>query len=190
MERTFGASGGLYFYIAFLVLDTLVLGIEGATQLRAGSLPAAILLLALAALCAALAAALFLRWGRLRVVITPEAMALSGQGDRPAQLVEWADVERVREVKGPAYQLSLRGLLPGPYLPHGLLRGETVLEIDAHPGQKVGGNDHRSTGLAHREVPRRRGYDPERRQRRALLPACREQQKGQRRAPQFPSHSM
>ena len=71
------------------------------------------------------------------MVITPEAMALSGQGDRPAQLVEWADVERVREVKGPAYQLSLRGLLPGPYLPHGLLRGETVLEIDAHPNQRV-----------------------------------------------------
>jgi hypothetical protein len=137
MERTFRASGGLYFYIAFLVLDALVLGIEGATQLRAGSLPSAVLLLALAALCAGLAGALFLRWGRLRVVITPEAMALSGQGDRPPQLVEWADVERVREVRGPAYQLSLRGLLPGPYLPHGLLRGETVLEIDAHPNQRV-----------------------------------------------------
>jgi hypothetical protein len=137
MERTFRASNGLYFYVAFLLFDALVLGIEGATRLRGEQRAAGILLGVLAALCVALAAALFLRWGRLKVVIAPEKMTVSGQGDRPPQQLDWADVERVRELKGPAYQLSLRGLLPGPYLPYGLVKGETVLEIDAHPGQKV-----------------------------------------------------
>jgi hypothetical protein len=137
MERTFRASGGLFFYIAFLSLDALVLAVEAVAQLRGDRLPPGLLLGALAAVCVVIAAALYLRWGRLQVAITPETMTITGQGDRPAQQLDWADVERVRELKGPAYQLSLRGLLPGPYLPHGLLRGETVLEIDAHPGQKV-----------------------------------------------------
>jgi hypothetical protein len=137
MARVFRSSNGLYFYIGFLLLDALVLGAEGAARLQGGQLPTGVLLGVLAAACVAVAAVLYVRWGRLQVTISPETLTISGQGDRPPQHLEWADVERVRELRGPAYQLSLRGLLPGPYLPHGLLRGETVLEIDAHPGQKV-----------------------------------------------------
>jgi hypothetical protein len=137
MDRVFRASNGLYFYVAFLILDALVLGLEAGSRLRSGQAPAGVLLILLAVACLAIAALLYLRWGRIRVTVSPETLTVSGQGDRAAQHVEWADVERVRELKGPAYQLSLRGLLPGPYLPHGLVRGETVLEIDVHPGQKV-----------------------------------------------------
>jgi hypothetical protein len=136
MDRVFGASNGVYFYVAFLILDALVLGLEAISRFRSGQGAAGVLLTLLAIACLAIAALLYLRWGRIRVTVSPETLSVSGQGDRAPQTLEWADVERVRELKG-AYQLSLRGLLPGPYLPHGLLRGETVLEIDAHPGQKV-----------------------------------------------------
>jgi hypothetical protein len=137
MDRVFRASNGVYFYVAFLLLDALVLAAEAISRLRAGQGATGGLLALLAVACLAIGALLYLRWGRIRITVSPESLTVSGQGDRAAQHLEWADVERVRELKGPAYQLSLRGLLPGPYLPHGLLRGETVLEIDAHPGQKV-----------------------------------------------------
>ena len=59
------------------------------------------------------------------------------RGETPPRRIYWADVDRVRELHGPAYQLSLRHLLPGPYLPHTLVRGETVLEVLARPGMRV-----------------------------------------------------
>ena len=34
-------------------------------------------------------------------------------------------------------ELALRHLLPGPFLPHTLLRGETVLEVVARPGVRI-----------------------------------------------------
>jgi hypothetical protein len=136
MERTYRASNGLYFYIAFLVLDATVLAIEALVRLRSERLPSGVFLAVLALVCAFLAALLFLRWGRLRVVITPETMTV-WHGNGPAQHIEWADFERVREMTGPAYQLSLKDLLPGPYLPHGLLQGETVLEVTSHPRQRL-----------------------------------------------------
>ena len=58
-------------------------------------------------------------------------------GDGPDRRIYWSDVEQVREIRGPPYQLSLRRLLPGPYLPHTLLRGETILEIVARPATRV-----------------------------------------------------
>ncbi len=135
MERSYRASNGLYFYIAFLALDALVLMLEAVARLRTDRAVSGLFLGILATLCAAVAVLLFVRWGRLRVVITAETLTLTGEG--PPQQLEWADVERVREMRGPAYQLSLRGLLPGPYLPHGLLQSETVLEISVHPGGRL-----------------------------------------------------
>jgi hypothetical protein len=136
MERVYRASNGLFFYVGFLVFDAVVLAAEALVRLRSDRLPSGVLLAALASLCAGLALLLVLRWGRLRVAISPETLTVVGDG-RPPRQIEWADVERVRELRGPAYQLSLQGFLPGPYLPHGLLRGETLLEIVAHPGQRV-----------------------------------------------------
>lgn len=135
MERSYRASNGLYFYIIFLALDAIVLAVEATVRLRSDRVISGALLAGLAVLCVVVAVLLFLRWGRLRVAITAETLTVSGDG--PLQQVEWADVERVREMRAPAYQLSLKGLLPGPYLPHGLVRGETVLEIAAHPGPRV-----------------------------------------------------
>ena len=136
MERTYRASNGLFFYVAFLVLDALVLAFEALVRIQTDRLPSGVFLALLALGCAGLAALVFLRWGRLRVVITPETMTVWGGDGRP-QHVEWADVERVREMTGPAYQLSLKELLPGPYLPHGLVRGETVLEVTSRPRQRI-----------------------------------------------------
>jgi hypothetical protein len=135
MERVYRASNGLFFYAGFLVLDAVVLAVEAVNRLRGGQTPTGVVLAVLAAVCAGLALLLALRWGRLRIAIAPETLTVTGDG--PARHIEWADVERVRELRGPAYQLSLQGYLPGPYLPHGLVRGETVLEIVAHPGQHV-----------------------------------------------------
>jgi hypothetical protein len=135
MERTYRASTGLFLYTAFLLIDGIVLAWEGIRRWMAGLTGSGILLLVLALVCFALAAALVINWGRLRVVITHEALIV--RGERPVRRMYWADVDRVREIKGPAYQLSLRGLLPGPYLPHGLLRGETVLEVVARPAMRI-----------------------------------------------------
>jgi hypothetical protein len=81
------------------------------------------------------AAYLLARWGRLRVSLRSDALSVVGDG--PERHLSWADVVAVREYRGPAYQLSVRGLFPGPYLPHGLLRGEAVLEIEARPAVKL-----------------------------------------------------
>ncbi|HEX2035107.1 MAG TPA: PH domain-containing protein [Chloroflexota bacterium] len=135
MERRYRASSGLFFYIAFLAVDALVLGWDGANRLMDGPSLAGVVLAALAAMCALLALILFVRWGRLRVVVSPQALTVVGDGR--ARHVGWGDIERVREIRGPAYQLSVQGLLPGPYLPHGLLRGETVLELDTTSGKRI-----------------------------------------------------
>jgi hypothetical protein len=135
MERTYRASNGVFLYTLFLALDTLVLGWDGVGRLRRGLPLSGVVLVLLAVICAACAIALLWRWGRVRVIITPDALLV--RGEAPVRRVYWADVDRVRELRGPAYQLSLRHLLPGPYLPHTLLRGETVLEVLARPGMRV-----------------------------------------------------
>ncbi|MGH2350229.1 MAG: hypothetical protein ACRDJN_01275 [Chloroflexota bacterium] len=135
MEHSYRAANGLYFYVAFLIVDALILAYEAITRLRTGQPIPGVLLAALAALCVGVAVLLFARWGRLRIVITPEMLSVFGDG--PSRRIDWADVERVREVRGPAYQLSLRDLLPGPYLPLGLLRGETVLELSGQPAMRI-----------------------------------------------------
>ena len=136
MERTYRASNTvLWLYPLFLVFDTLILGYDGVTRLRHGAPISGVFLLILALACLVCAVALFARWGRVHVVVTPDALLV--RGETPPRRIYWADVDRVRELQGPAYQLSLRDLLPGPYLPHTLLRGETVLEILARPGMRV-----------------------------------------------------
>ncbi|MBI3973130.1 MAG: hypothetical protein HY332_17785 [Chloroflexi bacterium] len=135
MERTYRASNGLYLYALFLFIDAVAAGWEawrrfGAEQVISGALLALVAVIALF-----LAGLLVWRWGRIRVIITPEALIV--RGELPVRRVYWADVDRVREIRGPSYDLSLRGLLPGPFLPHGIVRGETVLEVIARPGMRL-----------------------------------------------------
>jgi hypothetical protein len=135
MERTYRASNNVFFYAFFLLLDTLALGWDGVGRLRQGLTVSGALLALLALACAAAAVLLLWRWGRVRIIVTPDALLV--RGETPPRRIYWADVDRVREIHGPPYQLSLRRLLPGPYLPHTLLRTETVLEVLARPGTRV-----------------------------------------------------
>ena len=135
MERSYRASNGVYAYAALLLLTALLLALEASQRLRQGAVGwgAFLALFALAwLLCAAY---LLWRWGRVRVTLRSDSLFMVGDG--PERRVAWRDVERIREFRGPEYQLSLRGLLPGPYLPHGLLRGETVLLLDVHPATRL-----------------------------------------------------
>jgi len=135
MERSYRSSNGVFLYALLLILTALLLGFESVQRIRAGvgAWGAVLALLALAWLGCAL---YFLyHWGRIRIVIRSDYLGMAGNG--PERRVAWSDVERVREFRGPAYQLSLRGLLPGPYLPHGLLRGETVLAIDLRAATRM-----------------------------------------------------
>src|SRR5574341_252283 len=127
MDRTYRAANGIYGYVVLLAAATAILGWEAAVRLRAGEALAGAALAALAVLWGAVALVLALRWGRYRVTVRHDALLVRGDG--PARRLPWADVDSVREVHGPAYELSQRNLLPGPYLPHALLRGETVLEL-------------------------------------------------------------
>lgn len=135
MERSYRASNGLFLYVAFLLLDALVLGWEGARRVTHAAPVSGLLLLLIGLACLALAAVLAANWGQAKVVITHDSLLI--RGERPPRRIYWADVDSVREIHGPAYQLSLRELLPGPYLPHGLVRGETVLEVVARPAMRV-----------------------------------------------------
>ena len=134
MERAYRASNGVYLYAFFLAVDAVALGWDGINRLRQGLTTSGAVLALLAVICAALATVLVWRWGRTRIVVTPDAMLIRGEAPRR---IYWADVDRVREIRGPSYQLALRHLLPGPFLPHTLLRGETVLEVVAHPGARL-----------------------------------------------------
>lgn len=133
MERTYRPSNAVYLYAALLALDTIVLAWEGLQRLRSGELLVGVVLVALGMMCAAAGAALFWGYGRTRVVITRDALVV--RGETPPRRLYWADVDRVREFHGPAYQLALQHLFTGPYLPHGLMRGETVLELTARSGR-------------------------------------------------------
>src|SRR5687767_3525162 len=118
-----------------LVLTAILLGLEAGQRLRVGAMGWGMFLLLFAAAWVGCAAYLLWRWGRMRVTLRSDSLAMHGDG--PDRRVAWRDVERIREFRGPAYQLSLRGLLPGPYLPHGLVRGETVLALDIHPATRL-----------------------------------------------------
>jgi hypothetical protein len=135
MERTYRASNGVFIYALFLALDAVVLGWDAAGRLRHGAPISGVVEILLALVCAGCAIALVWRYGRVSVIVTPDALLI--RGETPPRRIYWADVDRVRELHGPAYQLSLRHLLPGPYLPHTLVRGETVLEVLARPGMRV-----------------------------------------------------
>ena len=135
MERTYRASNGIFAYAVFLLLDAVAVGWEGLKRLQAAGIFSAAILLLVALICLGCAAALVWRWGRVRVIITSDTLLV--RGEMPPRRIYWADVDRVREIRGPAYQLSLRRLLPGPYFPHTLVRGETVLEVLARPGMRV-----------------------------------------------------
>ena len=135
MERTYRAANGVYVYAVLLLLLAAILGWEAVDRLRGAETLYGALVGLLAAVWLICALVLVWRWGRLRIVITPDVLLVAGSG--PARRVHWADVERVRELRGPAYQLSLRRLLPGPFLPHGIVRGETVLEVVARPATRI-----------------------------------------------------
>ena len=135
MERSYRASNGIYVYAALLVLTATLLGIEATQRLRQGSMGWGAFLALFAAAWVACAVYLVWRWGRVRVTLRSDSLSMTGDG--PDRRVAWRDVERIQEFRGPAYQLSLRGLLPGPYVPHGLLRGETVLALDIHPATRL-----------------------------------------------------
>lgn len=135
MERAYRTSNGLYLYAFFLVLTAALLGLEAIQRLRTGSGGWGVFLALLALCWAGCAAYLIARWGRVRIAVRSDALSVTGDG--PERRFSWTDVERVREFRGPAYQLSLRGLLPGPYLPHGLVRGETVLAIDLRAATRM-----------------------------------------------------
>lgn len=134
MERTFRASNTVFWYAAFLLFDTGALARESRQAFAVGG-AGGVLLAVLALCCLACAALLLWRYGRVVVVVTPEMLAVRGAAS--THRIYWTEVDRVRELHGPAYQLSLQGLLPGPYLPHGLLNGETVLEILVRPGVRL-----------------------------------------------------
>ena len=135
MERTYRASNGVFAYALFLLFDAFVLGWEGWRRLHGGGPIAGTILAGLAIVCLGCAAWLAGRWGRMKVVVKPDVLIV--EGELPVRRMNWADVERVREVRGPAYQMKLHDLLPGPYLPHGLFRGERTLELLARPGMRV-----------------------------------------------------
>ena len=135
MERSYRASNGIFAYAALLILTAVLLALEASQRFRQGSTGWGAFLALFALSWVACAGYLLWWWGRLRVVVRSDSLSMSGNG--PDRRVAWRDVERIREFRGPAYQLSLRGLLPGPYLPHGLLRGETVLALDIHPATRL-----------------------------------------------------
>jgi hypothetical protein len=135
VERSYRAANGIFVYAALLILTAALLGIEAVQRLRQGAMAWGIALAAVAAAWVLLAAYLLWRWGRMRITLRSDSLSMTGNG--PDRRVAWRDVERIREFRGPAYQLSLRGLLPGPYVPHGLLRGETVLALDVHPATRL-----------------------------------------------------
>jgi hypothetical protein len=135
MERSYRASNALYAYAFLLGLTALLLAIEALQRFRAGQAGFGAFLMLLALAWLGCAGYLLFRWGRLRVSLRSDTLAVTG--DAPDRHLSWADVVAVREYRGPAYQLSLRGLLPGPYLPHGLVRGEAVLEIEARPAMRL-----------------------------------------------------
>jgi hypothetical protein len=135
MERSYRTSNAVFAYAFLLLLTALLLGLEAVQRLRSGAVPTGLLVGLLALAWLASAAFLLLRWGRLRIRIRSDAIEISGDGLE--RHFGWDNIERVREFRGPAYQLSLRGILPGPYLPHGLLRGETVLVLDVHPATRL-----------------------------------------------------
>ena len=121
MERSYRAANGLFAYAVLLVLTAILLGLEAAQRFRLGAPGWGVFLIVFALAWVLCAAYLLWRWGRVRITLRSDSLAMKGDG--PDRRVAWRDVERIREFRGPAYQLSLRGLLPGPYLPHGLVRG-------------------------------------------------------------------
>ena len=135
MERTYRASNVVFIYVVLLLFDALVLGAAALGGLRGGAILSGALFLVLSLLCLGSAATLFWQCARVSVSVTPDTLVVRGL--LPVRRMHWSDVLGVREVRGPAYQLSLRRLLPGPYLPHGLVRGETVLEIIARPAMRI-----------------------------------------------------
>ncbi|MGI8422709.1 MAG: hypothetical protein ACR2NO_01090 [Chloroflexota bacterium] len=135
MERSHRASNVVYAYAAMLALTSVLLGLEAAQRFRAGAAGWGIFLLSFALAWLGCAGYLAWRWGGVRVILSADALSMKGDG--PDRRVAWRDVERIREFRGAAYQLSLRGLLPGPYLPHSLVRGETVLALDIHPATRL-----------------------------------------------------
>lgn len=136
MERTYRASNWIWFYTTFLLLDAFILTIESANRVRAGAPFSGVILGILALICLGCATLLAWRCGRLKVTVRHDAVLVNGDGGLPRNM-HWEDVDLVREIRGPAYQLSLRRLLPGPYLPHTLFRGETVLEVLARPAMRI-----------------------------------------------------
>ena len=152
--------GGLYFYIAFLVLDTLVLGSRGppscapAPPAPSSCWPSRRL---------RLAGALFLRWGRLRVVITPEAMALSGQATARRSWWSGRTWSGCGRSKGRPISSPCGGSSRGRTSRTACCGGDGA-EIDAHPGQKgpgaalVGGYGALQQGRV-RQVPKDTAID-------------------------------
>jgi hypothetical protein len=135
MERVYRISNSLYIYLFLLLLTALLLGFEAIQRLRTGDAGWGSFVLFLALVWIGCAVAVYLRWCRLRIGIRSDSLTV--QGDGPEKRLAWTDVDRVREFSGPAYQLALRGLLPGPYLPHGLFRGETVLALDVRASTQL-----------------------------------------------------
>ena len=135
MERSYRASNGVFAYAVLLLLTAVLLGVEASQRVRAGWVGWGVFLALFAAAWVVCAAYLLWRWGRVRITLRSDSLSMTGNG--PDRRVAWRDIERIREFRGPAYQLSLRGLLPGPYVPHGLLRGETVLQLDIHPATRL-----------------------------------------------------
>ena len=136
MERTYRTSNAVYVYAFLLALSGVWIAFEATQQLRVGNPVAAVFLALVALTWLGCAGFLVLRWGQLRITVSSDQIAVTG-GEGPERRLYWADVYRVRELRGPAYQLMLRGLLPGPYLPLGLIRSETVLEIAGRPASRV-----------------------------------------------------
>jgi hypothetical protein len=135
MERVYRVSNSLYIYLFLLVLTALLLAFEAFQRLRTGDTGWGAFILVLALAWVGCAVAVYLRWCRLRIGIRSDSLTVTGDG--PEKRLAWTDVERVREFRGPAYQLALRGLLPGPYLPHGLFRGETVLALQVRGSSQL-----------------------------------------------------
>ena len=135
MERSYRSSNGVFLYALLLILTALLLGLEAVQRIRSGVLAWGAVLALLAVAWIGCALYFLYRWGRVHIVIRSDYLGMAGNG--PERRVAWSDVTRVREFRGPAYQLSLRGLLPGPYLPHGLMRGETVLAIDMRASTRM-----------------------------------------------------
>lgn len=135
MERRYRASNAIFIYAGLLIVTALLLIYEAVQRLRAEAIIWAVVLGLLGVIWLVVAGVLLYSCGRLLVHVRVDQIAMSGGG--PEQRLYWAEIVRVREYRGPAYQLSLRSLLPGPYLPLGLLRGEAVLEITAESGIRL-----------------------------------------------------